>query len=127
MRELVGSVGMLGLVGTKYHKAANSADGRKYRQRFAETFIAMVNYEEAEWQFSDQRTAEVETLRGWFGRLDELGLMSALQGASRALVKIRNGFDHAWTGVSAPADTSVLKENGMTVLGQLESVVRKLP
>lgn len=126
MRELVGSIGMLGLVGTKYHKGASSAEGRKYRARFAEAFIAMVNYDREKWVFNDERQRDVLTLTPWFERLGDLELMPDLAAASRALVTIRNGFDHAWTGVSAPADPNTLRQHGTQVLGRLEAVVAGL-
>lgn len=54
MRELVGSIGMLGLKNTKYDKRQTSSEGYQYRGRFAETFISMINYDRDKWKFDDE-------------------------------------------------------------------------
>ena len=127
MRELVGSIGMLGLIGTKYHTSANSADGRKMRGRFAETFISMLNYDEDKWKFkSDEQKRDADTLKPWYSDLQTRNLLQVLREASRGMMKTRNGFDHAWTAVVAPENHEKFREDGERELRKLETVVKAL-
>ena len=124
MRELLGSIGMLGLYGTKYDKSADSAQGRSLRSRFAETFVSMLNFDREKWTFVGDRVADHLTLIPWYDRLAADGNLDPLIAAARSLTKVRNGFDHAWTGTRMTEAPNALRSQGLASLAEIERVVR---
>jgi len=120
MREMVGSIGMIGLSG-KYSKRMSCDDGRRYR-RFAEVFVNMMQY--AEWRFTGQAATDKETLMPWFNALQDGGVEPQLRRIVKPLVNTRNGFDHAWTAkAGAQAD---IEEKGREYFSVLETIVSQL-
>ena len=97
MRECVGSLGMLGLTG-KYDKPMKNDEGRQNRPRFADTFVNMLQYERDKWRFDEtDPKCGVPHLRPWLDHLAGLGIEAELRAFVPDLIKLRNGFDHAWT------------------------------
>jgi CRISPR-associated Csx2 family protein len=123
MRELVGSLGMIGLTG-KYHKKMTSADGKKYRRRFAETFINMMQFPQDNWNFTGQNEADSTTLMPWLETLKKIQAESQLRVTVQDLIKTRNGFDHAWTAQKSA--TSDIETQGMNHLHVLENIINNL-
>lgn len=122
MREMVGSIGMIGLSG-KYSKRMSCGDGRKYR-RFAEVFVNMMQYAQDDWRFNDQAATDKETLLPWFETLQNIGVELQLRQIVKPLVDTRNGFDHAWTAkAGAQAD---IEEKGREYLSVLKTIVAQL-
>ncbi len=105
MRECVGSLGMVGLQG-KYAKKMTNADGRRYRKRFAEVFVNMLQYEQEKWKFQGQQKDDCDHLILWFDKLKSAEIEKQLRGFVSELIRYRNGFDHAWTS-SEGADADI--------------------
>ena len=123
MREMVGSIGMAGLTG-KYNKQMANADGRKYRNRFAEVFVNMMQYAPGDWNFSDQAETDRQALMPWFETLREIGAEQELRRIVKPMVLTRNGFDHAWTA-RAEADAEVAAD-GRRYLVVLQNVMEQM-
>ncbi|WP_028317841.1 TIGR02221 family CRISPR-associated protein [Desulfobulbus elongatus] len=123
MRELVGSIGMIGLSG-KYSKQMSCADGRKYRSRFAEVFVNLMQYAQDNWRFSDQAATDKEILMPWFNTLQDVGVEPQLRRIVKPLVDTRNGFDHAWTA-KAEAQQDV-EQQGKEDLTTLDTIITQL-
>ena len=123
MREMVGSIGMAGLTG-KYNKQMANADGRKYRNRFAEVFVNMMQYAPGDWNFSDQAETDRQALMPWFETLREIGAEEELRRIVKPMVLTRNGFDHAWTA-RAEAAAEVAKD-GRHYLAVLRNVMEQM-
>ena len=123
MREMVGSIGMAGLTG-KYNKQMANADGRKYRNRFAEVFVNMMQYAPGDWNFSDQAETDRQALMPWFETLREIGAEQELRRIVKPMVLTRNGFDHAWTA-RAEAAAEVAKD-GRHYLAVLRNVMEQM-
>jgi CRISPR-associated DxTHG motif protein len=117
MRELIGSIGMLGL---KNRKLAGS-NGRKYRRRFAEIFINMIQIEESKWDFQNQNEKDKNELLPFYEELKAAGIISILREFSADLIDLRNGFDHAWTQKSG-ADGD-FNQQGERFIRHIEEVV----
>jgi CRISPR-associated Csx2 family protein len=108
MRELVGSIGVLGAPEPHRSCLMSSDKGRKARRRFGEVFVAMCGFAEEGWSFASQATPAPEdhsALLPFWERLRALGVVERLQGFMPGLVAIRNGFDHAWTASGRSALT----------------------
>lgn len=136
LRELVGSIGLYGLAGTKYVASQTSGEGFKHRRRFAEAFVAMVRYPRSDWRFeSDPQRRDVETLVPWYEALERAGALTDLAARLRELADIRDGFDHAWTGKrlsSAVTPTeadpfAAIKAKGLAVVDALDGLLARLP
>ena len=123
MREMVGAIGMAGLTG-KYNKQMANADGRKYRNRFAEVFVNMMQYAPGDWNFSDQAETDRQALMPWFETLREIGAEEELRRIVKPMVLTRNGFDHAWTA-RAEAAAEVAKD-GRHYLAVLRNVMEQM-
>lgn len=129
MRELLGSVGMAGLTG-KYDKTMTGADGKKYRRRFAEAFVGMLQTDKEKWDVppsgqtsGSQRDVlkDQQTLKPWFEQLEDAQVITAeTQEFAQKITRIRNGFDHAWTGVNIRDD---IEAKGREHLKYLEKIV----
>jgi CRISPR-associated Csx2 family protein len=97
LRELVGSLGMLGLRGTDKDHSIFSSKGRKARAH-AEVFLRMVVFARAEWKFSEESDdSNHRRLTSWYETLARAEIIAPLKETTGALTDLRNGFDHAWT------------------------------
>jgi CRISPR-associated Csx2 family protein len=123
MREVVGSIGMAGLSG-KYSKQMKCGDGRKYRGRFAEVFVNMMQYTPEDWRFNGQAAIDKLTLTPWFETLQHAEVEPKLRQIVKPLVDTRNGFDHAWTA-KAEAQKDVA-EKGNVYFATLETIITQL-
>ncbi|MBW1707392.1 MAG: TIGR02221 family CRISPR-associated protein [Deltaproteobacteria bacterium] len=119
MREFIGSIGMVEIEKAKI----SNKKGRNQRQRFAETFIKMLRYEEKRWRFEDKEK-EVEILRPYYAKLKNHGIESILRNFTKELTDYRNSFAHAWT--SKKEVKSDIGEKGYQFYNKLVEVVRLL-
>nr|WP_320012208.1 TIGR02221 family CRISPR-associated protein [uncultured Desulfobulbus sp.] len=119
MREMVGSLGMVGVTG-KYRKNMRSSKGKKYR-RIADVFINMLQFPETKWDFSNQAQIDKEMLKDWYRTLQETGIEQQLRKIVTPMVATRNGFDHAWTSKTSAHDN--IQEEGQAYLITLKTVV----
>ena len=98
MRELIGSIGMLGAPEKHLKHKMTSSKGRDARRRFGEVFIAMCQYPEDQWRFpGDLVQRDHEYLKQFWHNLKNLGLLHHFEFVED-MVKLRNAFNHAWTG-----------------------------
>lgn len=129
LRELVGSIGMFGVPEKHRSKAAASASGRALRGRFAETFIAMLQFPRQAWAFVGQREIDEKALVAWYEQVLEtgvqvLGSADALPSLLREIADLRNGFDHAWTSKAGPpADVALRARDLCARLGKVVAVL----
>ncbi|MDO5675304.1 MAG: TIGR02221 family CRISPR-associated protein [bacterium] len=128
MRELLGSVGTAGLTG-KYDKTMTGADGKKYRRRFAEVFVGMLQMDKEEWDVPPDQTnngqrnmlRDQQTLKPWYEQLEDAQVITAqTREFAQEITRIRNGFDHVWTGVNIGDD---IEAKGREHLKYLEKIV----
>lgn len=126
MRELVGAIGMAGVGGKYAKKKMTLSDGKKYRKRFAEVFVNMMQFPQDSWQFSEFAEKSRLKLMPWFETLQqvEVGIEPQLREIVNEMVKIRNGFDHAWT--SDQAASPEIEEKGKKYLAVLHNIVRQM-
>lgn len=133
MRELLGSVGMAGLTG-KYRKKMTSSDGRKkYRKRFADGFVGMLQKNKEEWNAPSSGhpqpgqpdpVKDRQTLKPWYEKLEKAGVITEeIRELVKEITAIRNGFDHAWT---AKAEVDNIEAKGREHLECLEKIVALL-
>jgi len=118
MRELIGSIGMIGVEKSKF----NNNEGRKKRRRFAEVFVSMMSVNEEKWDFKEeQKQKDCDTLKPYYDKLKDSGIEKILRDFSGDLAKYRNGFDHAWTATSGAE--SDIEEKGLKFYESLKEVV----
>ena len=121
MRELVGAIGMAGIGGKYTKKKMTTSDGRDYRKRFAEVFVNMMQFPIDGWKFSGFAEENRLKLMPWFEDLQKAGIEPQLREIVDEMVKIRNGFDHAWT--SEKAAFPEIEDKGKRYLKQLQEIV----
>lgn len=120
MREFIASIGMIEVEKAKI----KSSEGRKKRYRFAEVFISMMQIDEKEWNFSEEKQKVCDMLKPYYEKLKNMGIEPILRGFTRDLSDYRNGFDHAWTArAGAYYD---IKEKGDQFFCSLKKVVKLL-
>lgn len=124
MREVIGAIGMAGVGGKYAQKNMSSGDGRKYRKRFAEVFVNMMQFPENEWKFSEFAEESRLKLMPWFKKLQQAGIEPKLREIVDEMVKIRNGFDHAWT--SEKTASPEIEQKGEQYLKQLQEIIGKM-
>jgi len=123
MREFVGSIGMAGVNG-KYTKNMSNSDGRKYRRRFAEVFVNMMQRPVEEWKFYGDNERDRQTLMPWFETLLKEDVEQQLREIVKPMVDTRNGFDHAWTSKAGASDG--IEADGKKYLIALQQVIEQL-
>ena len=129
MRELIGSIGMLGTTGKYAKKNMTTKGGRRYRKAFGEIFITMCQNSEESWfyetdpeKFTKDKLEKYSVLKKfYFETLEPLKLTEQLQAIVRSMLKIRNGFNHAW--VSEKKIDAELQEKAILFATTLGSVV----
>lgn len=95
MRELIGSMGMMGV---KKPKDKATSKGRNQRRRYGEVFLRMLHLARDDWDFQDSDEAKcTEELTPFYERLEQADALESLRGILPELSRFRNGFDHAWT------------------------------
>lgn len=95
MREWIGSLG-LAVLGE--HSHAKKKDDSKAR-RYADVFINMLQYPEDKWDFDEQATPRKEKLYPAYTQLKNIIVnIEDFQTILKGVNKVRNGFDHGWTG-----------------------------
>jgi CRISPR-associated Csx2 family protein len=124
MRELVGAIGMAGVGGKYARKKMATSDGRDYRKRFGEVFVNMMQFSEDEWKFSGFAEDNRLKLMPWFEKLQKAGIEPQLREIVDEMVKIRNGFDHAWTSKNAAFPD--IEKKGNEYLTLLHNVVSQM-
>ena len=124
MREFVGAIGMAGVGGKYAKKKMSSSDGKKYRKRFAEVFVNMMQFPVDGWNFSGFTEENRLKLMPWFEKLQKAGIEPQIRKITDEMVKIRNGFDHAWT--SEKAAFPGIEKKGKEYLAVLHSIVYQM-
>jgi len=124
MRELVGAIGMAGIGGKYARKKMTTSDGRDYRKRFVEVFVNMMQFPVDGWRFSGFAEANRLKLMPWFENLQKAGIEPQLRKIVDDMVKIRNGFDHAWT--SEKAAFPGIEKKGKDYVTVLHNIIRQM-
>jgi len=100
MRELIGSIGILGAE-PKYRDADRSTGtGRSARGQYAEPFFSMCTFAESKWSFPGKKGERVEEMRPLWESLARAGLQEPLNSIAITIKKGRNGLNHGWTSVN---------------------------
>lgn len=98
MREFIGSIGMIGAP-DEYTKNMNDNHTADIRTHYADLFIRMIRFSEKTFSVKEQEKGRhSELINSIFKQIDEIGMLENLKSVSKALLVIRDGFDHAWTG-----------------------------
>ena len=131
LSELIGSIGMLGLIGTKRDFKMTTSDGRDERGH-ADIFKRMIANDRAKWNFKDCEKSKVERLQPWFDALAPV--LPRLKELSDSISKVRNGFNHGWTSkrietiVPGKDSDEALRAEGKRIVAELrEEILRRLP
>lgn len=129
MRELIASIGMVGVTGKYKGKKIDSNDGRRYRKRFGEIFVNLCQFPKDEWKYLDpdkkqdiskETLKDFEVILPFYESLEEKGVAAVLQGFVKKMVDVRNGFDHAWTGkAGSDSDITEVANNAFEKTGQV--------
>jgi len=123
LREMVGSIGMLGVPDRHRARPMANAKGRSLRIRYAEAFLQMLPRPPLEWKFDGDRAEVVNALLPWYERV--VATAPSLREDMQELTELRNGFDHAWTSREGPrADVA---DRARVLCQRLRAVVDALP
>ncbi len=97
MRELIGSIGMLGAPENLRCQILDNAVADQ-RRLFAELFVRMMRFRN--FQFTEKEKDHVDCLTASICRkLEQAGLLEELKRHAKTITGIRDGFDHAWTAI----------------------------
>ncbi len=100
---------------------------RESRLRFAEHFLGAFIHPIDKWVFKtkfDPAGTRCELLlKPIYKQIEEKGLLSPIELIIKPLIKLRNGFDHAWTG-SRKAEKN-LEETAFLLLNKLQDFFRQ--
>jgi CRISPR-associated DxTHG motif protein len=88
MREYIASLGMSGLETQK----------KKRNRKHAEIFLIMLRRPEEQWSFKGEDNEMMNNMLHVHKTIESMGLKKRFQGFIEDMLKLRNGFDHAWTG-----------------------------
>ena len=134
LRELIGSIGLLGLSGTKYMSRQIDHRERASTRRYADVFVNMLQH--PNWDFKGDTKEQAERLKPFFDHVVALdrtlyGTEDDFREAVRRLVDIRNGFDHAWTTTKPgarpyPDGITAFKGHGEAMRKRLLALVERL-
>ena len=124
MREFVGAIGMAGVGGKYGEKNMSTSDGRKYRKRFAEVFVNMMQFPPHKWKFNGFAEDNRKELMPWFEKLQKAEIEPRLRDIADGMVKIRNGFDHAWT--SNKTASPEIEKKGEKYLKELQGIINSM-
>lgn len=119
MRELVGS---LALVNDHKLTDMNNETGRK-RRNYAEVFVNMLTYEKEKWNFTEDRLAIANNLLERYKFIEDKNFSHEIRCFLKRLLKMRNGFDHAWTGQKY--DPERIKQSKQ-YYSELEKIIKSL-
>ena len=128
MRELVGSIGMLGAPDnyTENMKDNNTADNRPH---YADLFVKMIEISEKKFSVGEKKKERsIELRNSIYMQINETGLLEKFKSSTKKLLKVRNGFDHAWTGkgdraVDKIGDFKIIADEAVEVLDKLVGVL----
>ena len=90
----------------------------------AEIFIQMLQIEEAEWAFQEDKQKMVGKLCPFYSLIMKNGIGDILKSFVKELADYRNGFDHAWTCKSGAYED--IKKKGEIFLKNLDDVIQLL-
>lgn len=133
MRECVASLGMLKVQEEYGNLNMLNNQGRKYRGKYGEMFVCLCQFPRSKWKYENPEVIpaigagqmeDFHFLLTFWNQIDGLGVADILQGFVGEMVKLRNGFDHAWT-TKAGVPGSVL-ESGHKYLNALQDVFERL-
>lgn len=95
-RELVGSIGMLGAP-ADYTENMNDNEVADNRPQYADLFIRMINFSKfSAHEKEKERYRELK--ESIYQKIQDMGALDEFKKITKKFIKIRNGFDHAWTG-----------------------------
>jgi CRISPR-associated Csx2 family protein len=97
LRELVGSIGMVGWQQGHAGRGMDHKDSLGARRSRAEVFVQMVAREEAQWKFAGEGELHRDKMLPWYRQLEARQLIGRLRESMTIITGTRNGFDHAWT------------------------------
>lgn len=122
MREYVASLAMIPME----RQGLKSRDRKRRRQRHAELFVRLVQFDEEKWKLSKNDKELLPRVEPFYRELDGLGLMTDLKTFVKELVKYRNGFDHAWICTTgAPDDIDKVGAQSLAALRRLTSAIEE--
>ncbi|HPH03849.1 MAG TPA: TIGR02221 family CRISPR-associated protein [Spirochaetota bacterium] len=117
MRECIGSLGMT-------WRYINNDKKPKNSRIYAELFCRMLGNDEINWDFNDDDKVQVDKLKSMKETMKDK--WEDLSNFYRALAKIRNGFDHAWTGTTMPPDITAKAQAIIKRFGEIFPSISKI-
>ena len=103
MREFIGSIGMIGAP-YEYTENMNDNNTADIRTHYADLFIRMIRFSEKKFSIKNKEEGRYSELQNSIYRqIDNIGMLEEIKVMSKNLLNVRNGFDHAWTGMGDKA------------------------
>ena len=98
MREFIGSIGMIGAP-DNYTENMNDNNTADIRPHYADLFVRMIRFSEKKFKVTEHEKGRHSELKNSiFKKIGEIGILEEFKSVSKALLVVRDGFDHAWTG-----------------------------
>jgi CRISPR-associated Csx2 family protein len=122
MREWLGSLGCA--INGEFKFISKSQDEKA--RRYAEIFVSMLQFPKEKWNFDDDvnKKAQKDKLLPAYSAIEKLSNFEEIKILLEKIVKkIRNGFDHAWTGShlnsSYISEIKIISNEGVALFNQI--------
>lgn len=116
MREYIASIGMSGL----------NTQKKKRKRKYAEIFLIMLRRPEDLWSFKGEDIEMMENMRHIYDAMEAKGLKKRFQSFIEDMLKLRNGFDHAWTGRMKHKLPDNIESTGKFYLNEIKAITEIL-
>lgn len=116
MREYIASIGMSGL----------NTQKKKRKRKYAEIFLIMLRRPEDLWSFKGEDIEMMENMRHIYDAMETKGLKKRFQSFIEDMLKLRNGFDHAWTGRMKHKLPDNIESTGKFYLNEIKAITEIL-
>jgi hypothetical protein len=100
----------------------SSKKGDKKARRYADVFVSMLQFGKEEWNFDNDRNAIKDKLLPAYFALEEACNLTEIKELLKDITRVRNGFDHGWTGLhldGVPGNLRDIRVNGMQLFNQI--------
>jgi CRISPR-associated Csx2 family protein len=130
MREWLGSLGCV--ISGDYVFTSKTKDEKA--RRYAEVFVNMLQFHKKEWNFDSDRDKKAikDKLLPAYSALEGACDFNKIKELLKDITKVRNGFDHGWTGQhikGVPENLSDTRIKGVKLFNQIlenwESIIEK--
>lgn len=112
MREYIASIGMNGLDTSK----------KKRNRKYAEVFLAMLRYPQEKWMFKGEDISMKDHMLHIHDLIVRKEMKKRFAEFIEDMIRLRNGFDHAWTSGSKSSIPDDIRAQGYSFFNEIKEI-----